>query len=451
MARPNLEQRPGRFEQNAITILAKEKARLREERVNPSVRKGTDEDFWPAVDEQRGEHSGEMGTALHERTKVPVEQDEPSFTEKEEPVVAPEWLAAGKAPTPEKIVRELRFDEAKPEIVDEVGSSIDDDLEVIDEMPTQPMSLEEFASYLDKRADYAAGEVVTRPGKRTKENWTVEKAVNGKVFLKRGRQQAIMNSSDLALEQMSLKEIEGVDRNWDDAFRQLSSMLPADFAVHRSEIVQDAAEQMVRARATGKDADPAHELYLAMQRMQRDLKPRTAAVKRVVPVKRPKAELPQEAPMPDDEELEVIDETADAIPELADEDMELLEDPDEETKEAPKNVEKLYNDYPQVFPRERDKVIDAEDEAAWMEGGDRDASAEGMVIARYTEPYRRLTDQFGGAKEFLKLYNEAKEKTNHITFSLEDLGNANFFKRWQYRRQLQKAAKELLWNEDNGA
>lgn len=448
MARPNLEQRPGRLEKNAINILAKEKARLREERANPSVRKGTDEDFWPIVDEQRGEHSGEMGATLHERTKVPVEQDEPSFTEKEGPVVAPEWLAAGKAPTPEKVVRELRFDETKPEIVDEVGSSIDDDLEVIDEMPSQPMSSEEFASYLDKRADYAAGEVVTRPGKRTKENWTVEKAVNGKVYLKRGRQQAIMNSGDLALEQMSLKEIDGIDHNWDDTFRQLSSMLPADFAVHRNEIVQDAAEQMVRARATGKDADPAHELYLAMQRMQRDLKPRTAAVKRVVPVKRPKAELPQEAPMPDDEELEVIDETADAIPELADEDMELLS---EEQKEAPENVEKLYNDYPQVFPRERDKVIDAEDEAAWMEGGDRDASAEGMVIARYTEPYRRLTDQFGGAKEFLKLYNEAKEKTNHITFSLEDLGNANFFKRWLYRRQLQKAAKELLSQEEAGA
>ncbi len=62
-----------------------------------------------------------------------------------------------------------------------------------------------------------------------------------------------------------------------------------------------------------------------------------------------------------------------------------------------------------------------------------------------TNSFRRLADNFGGAKEFVRQYNELKiEFPKLLKFSLEDVKNAGIVERWWYTRKMKQAAEASL-------
>lgn len=73
--------------------------------------------------------------------------------------------------------------------------------------------------------------------------------------------------------------------------------------------------------------------------------------------------------------------------------------------------------------------------------------AQSTLENNYTEPLRKFADAFGGPGEFSRLHAEARAKTTDVRFTLEDLRNANMFTRWLYKRQMQRAVKELRQQE----
>lgn len=92
-------------------------------------------------------------------------------------------------------------------------------------------------------------------------------------------------------------------------------------------------------------------------------------------------------------------------------------------------------------------------EQAWFEEGEREALPGAMLedkeskIRTYTPSFRKFADLYGGPREFVRMFNEAKAKTNAIHFTVEDLRTANPVQRWWYQRQMRRAAREMLRQE----
>ncbi len=118
--------------------------------------------------------------------------------------------------------------------------------------------------------------------------------------------------------------------------------------------------------------------------------------------------------------------------------------PVEEPYRAPEKIEPPSFSERPITPTRKNREMN---EAAWMAEGEsnKDLRTNYEKTPKINPPwYRKFTEDFGGSQDFQSMYADARARTKEVKFTLEDLKHSNFVTRWFYKRQMDKAVKEMV-------